>query len=127
MRYLSRSIIGAFTVFVLVAATAAPAQEAAPHPRALEGRVVNKFSGLGLGKVVVRLFSPQGTLMDITDTDKSGLYRLDLGVLDRGDFAVLDKFYVEATDNQHRTGRAGLADATETRPGVLVLPVLSLP
>jgi hypothetical protein len=127
MRHRLRNLLGAFAILALLMTASAVAQQAPPRPRALEGRVIDKFTGLGLNEVVVRLFSPQGVLMDIVETDGSGLYRLDLGVLDRTDFAVLDKFYVEVTDDRERTARAELDDASQSQPGVLVLPVLSLP
>jgi hypothetical protein len=127
MRYLLRNLLGAFAMLAFLTAASAMAQQAPPHPRALEGRVVDKFTGLGLNEVVVRLYSSQGTLMDIVETEGSGLYHLDLGVLDRSDFATLDSFYVEVTDKQGRKARIGLVEASSSQPGVLVLPLLSLP
>lgn len=103
------------------------AQEAMVRAEYIEGHVIDRTSGLGLSKVEIKLFAPDGTLMDIGETDDKGAYRLDLGVLDLDEYKLLKTFYIVVADKKGRSARQSVSKGTILRSGVMKFPFITLP
>jgi len=119
--------IAAVTCACLALSAVAHAQAPAERARALEGRIIDRFSGKGLEGLTVRLYDAAGTMMDLTHTDGTGKYRLDLGVLDPSEYAALSTFHIEARDEADHAIEAPLSEGTSRDGDIIRYRVLSLP
>jgi hypothetical protein len=122
-----RSITAVLAVASLLFAASGFAQQdriAATH---LRGRVVDNVTGVGIGKVEVKLLDAEGIMMDISETDGSGSYKLDLGVMDNKTYTNLRTFFVEANDKNGHIKRQGLSNGLRKEARKVYSPDITLP
>lgn len=74
----------------------------------LKGRVVRAGSGAGIPNATVQLFNPNNVGMDVTSTNKEGLYTIDLSVLEDKELANLESFILQAEEKGKSKKRAKL-------------------
>jgi hypothetical protein len=111
----------------LILSSAAHAQAPGERARALEGRIIDRFSGQGLQGLTVRLYDAAGTLMDLTHTDEAGKYRLDLGVLNPDEHQAISTFHIEVREDADHAVTGALSEGTSRDGPVIRYRVMSLP
>lgn len=93
----------------------------------LIGRVVRTGSGAGIPDVTVRLLGPGNVGMDVTSTNKDGLYTIDLSVLEDKELVNLKSFFLQAEEKGKSKTRVKLGGGLKLDGSVIWVKDIKLP
>ncbi len=116
-------------VFSAIALSPTPVFAQQPSSRAefIEGRVIDKRTGVALATVEVRLVDSENTMMDLVETDSDGNYRLDLGVLDVDEYQNIKAFFIRVDDKNGRNALYNVGRGMVRRGSIIQYPLIALP
>ena len=80
----------------------------------MTGRIVSSNGSRGITGVSVSLVDKEGTVMDVVETGKDGVYVLDLGVLDNSTPDVVGSLYLKIESKSGRRSRAKIKNVIHT-------------